>query len=140
MWGNITQLAYEHLHQPVRCPYERWMNQVTGKVQRGQGPNRWGYRGQEAKGTCHVPPPLSQREWRARDSRQGEEDRATSQEAELETDANGEKHGLNLLGNAISEEGLTQSPRHSLAVTSKRAAAQFDHPSDFIATSVTLLS
>lgn len=76
----------------------------------------------------------------AEGSRQGEEDRAMSQEAELETDAVGEKHGLNLLGNAIPEEGLTQSQRHSLAVISKRAAAQLDHPSDFTATSVTLLS
>lgn len=48
------------------------------------------------KGLCQVPQPLSQREWRAGDVRQGEEDGATSQEAELERAANGEKHGLNL--------------------------------------------
>lgn len=36
------------------------------------------------KGTCWVPQPISQREWRAGDVRQGEEDGATPQEAELE--------------------------------------------------------
>ena len=85
------------------------------------------------KGMCQVPQPLSQREWRAGDIRQGEEDGATSQEAELERAANGEKHGLNLWSRTaplcrtgypvIPEEGLTQSRRHSLPVISKRAAA-----------------
>lgn len=51
---------------------------------------------QRSKGTCRVPQPLSQRERRAGDVGQGEEDGATSQEAELERAANGEKHGFNL--------------------------------------------
>ena len=51
---------------------------------------------QYSKGTCRVSQPLSQKEWRAGYVRQGEEEGAMPQEAELARATNGKKHGLNL--------------------------------------------
>lgn len=100
-------------------------DEIMGSLYIGNGTHR------RSKGMCWVPQPLSQREWRAGDVRQGEEDGAMPQEAELERATNRKRHGLNLqsriaplcrTGNAIPAEGLTKSQRRSLAVISKRAA------------------
>lgn len=154
MWGNIIPLTYEHLHQPVRSPHVRRVKQMKGFSVARDPTDKvrgslciGGRRHQRWKGTCWVPQPLSQREWRAEDVRQGEEEGAMPQEAEIERATNGKKHGLNLrsqtaplcrMGSAIPKEGLTQSQRRSLAVISKRAAAKFEHLSDFTVASVTL--